>query len=57
MHRSPAPPSTVSSSKNPGTINEDRYEGGWIVEIDVTDAGAVDKLLTAAKYQELTKQA
>ncbi|MGW8747593.1 glycine cleavage system protein H [Streptomyces sp. NPDC055794] len=28
--------------QNPGTINEDCYEGGWIVEIDVTDAGAVD---------------
>ncbi len=41
---------------NPGTVNDDPYGDGWLVEIDLTDAGELDGLLDPAAYQELTDQ-
>ncbi|MGW4725441.1 glycine cleavage system protein GcvH [Streptomyces sp. NPDC004291] len=41
---------------NPGTVNDDPYGDGWLVEIDLTDAGELDDLLDPAAYQELTDQ-
>jgi glycine cleavage system H protein len=37
----------------PELLNSDPYGEGWIVEIDVTDAGVLDTLLDAAGYREL----
>jgi glycine cleavage system H protein len=39
----------------PELINTDPYGAGWIVQIEPTDRAAVDGLLDAARYQELTK--
>jgi glycine cleavage system H protein len=39
----------------PELINNDPYGAGWIVQIEPADRAAVDGLLDAAKYRELTK--
>jgi len=39
----------------PELVNGDPYGDGWIVEIAPTDAGAVDGLLDAAAYGQLTQ--
>ncbi len=41
-------------SGSPESINSDPYGGGWICEIEVTSAGAVDDLLSADAYRDLT---
>ena len=38
----------------PDLINSDPYGKGWLVELAVADAAAVDALLTPADYTELT---
>jgi glycine cleavage system H protein len=50
---------TVSKVNNvlddsPELINSDPYGEGWIVEINIADASALDGLMDAAAYQELT---
>jgi glycine cleavage system H protein len=40
----------------PELINSDPYGEGWIIELSVADAGALDGLLDAAAYQELTEK-
>lgn len=35
----------------PELVNNDPYEGGWLFELRVADAAAVDALLDAAAYQ------
>ena len=50
---------TVSKVNNalddsPELINSDPYGEGWIVEINIDDASALDGLMDAAAYQELT---
>jgi glycine cleavage system H protein len=42
--------------ENPELINSDPYGEGWILELTVADTGAVDALLDAAAYQELTEK-
>jgi glycine cleavage system H protein len=39
----------------PEEINTDPYGAGWLVEIAPSDPAAVDGLLTAAAYRELTE--
>jgi glycine cleavage system H protein len=39
----------------PEVINTDPYGAGWLVEIEPADRAAVDGLLDAAGYQDLTK--
>jgi glycine cleavage system H protein len=39
---------------NPELINSDPYGEGWIVEINTDDTSALDALMDAAAYQELT---
>jgi glycine cleavage system H protein len=48
--------SAVNSAldENPELINSDPYGEGWIAEIDTEDASALDELMDAAAYQELT---
>ncbi len=41
---------------SPELINSDPYGEGWIIELSVADAGALDGLLDAAAYQELTEK-
>lgn len=38
---------------NPSTINEDPYEKGWIVKIEMTNPDELDELLDAEAYGEL----
>ncbi|HEX2771415.1 MAG TPA: glycine cleavage system protein GcvH [Micromonosporaceae bacterium] len=42
-------------SDAPETINRDPYGDGWLVEIRPDDPAALDGLLSAAAYQELTE--
>ena len=37
----------------PESVNEDPYEGGWMIKIKMSDASEMDKLLTADAYKEL----
>jgi glycine cleavage system H protein len=39
---------------HPELINSDPYGDGWIAEIAIEDPGAVDQLLDAAAYAQLT---
>ncbi|MEV2242288.1 glycine cleavage system protein GcvH [Micromonospora sp. NPDC049891] len=39
----------------PEVINSDPYGAGWLVEISVSDPAAVDGLLSADAYRELTE--
>jgi glycine cleavage system H protein len=39
----------------PELVNEDCYEGAWMIAVAPSDAGEVDKLLDAAGYTELLK--
>jgi glycine cleavage system H protein len=40
----------------PELINGEPYGGGWMLEIELDDASAVDGLLSAEDYQELTEK-
>lgn len=37
---------------NPALINEDPYDKGWLIKVRPSDAGQLDKLLTAADYDK-----
>jgi glycine cleavage system H protein len=38
-------------SEDPGLINRDCYQKGWIAKIDISDMGETENLLTADEYQ------
>jgi glycine cleavage system H protein len=38
-------------SDTPETINEDPYEEGWMIQIEVSDPKELEALLDAASYQ------
>ena len=40
---------------NPALVNEDPYGDGWLIEVDATDLAALDELMDAAAYRELTE--
>ena len=40
-----------SLDQTPELVNSDPYEAGWLFEVDVADAAAVDDLMDAATYQ------
>jgi len=42
--------------ETPELINSDPYGEGWIVEINADDVTALDALMDAAAYQELTEK-
>lgn len=37
----------------PELVNEDPYGKGWIIKVELADAGQVDELLSAADYKQL----
>ena len=37
---------------SPEAINEDPYEGGWMVKVRLSDVSEVDTLMDSAAYQE-----
>jgi glycine cleavage system H protein len=39
-------------STGPEAINEDPYEGGWMVRVRMSDPSEVDSLMDAAAYEE-----
>ena len=39
-----------SEGDNPGLINEDPYEGGWIVKIKISDESELEALMDHATY-------
>ena len=42
--------------KSPELINTDPYGQGWLVVIELTDAGEVDQLMDAAAYRDLVAE-
>ena len=41
---------------NPEFVNESPYEKAWMVIIEPSDSGAVEKLMTAEQYEEMTNE-
>ena len=39
---------------SPETLNSDPYGAGWLVKIEISNAGEVAQLLSAADYEEIT---
>jgi glycine cleavage system H protein len=39
----------------PEGVNDDPYERGWMVEIEMSNPAEANELLSAAQYEELTK--
>ena len=44
-----------SLQDEPEKVNNDPYDGAWMIRIRITNAGEVDSLLTAAEYEDYTK--
>jgi len=40
--------------KSPEIINKEPFSGGWLIKVQLADAGEVEKLLDAAAYDKLT---
>lgn len=38
----------------PEVVNDDPYGDGWMIEIEIEDAGEVDDLMDADEYEEVT---
>lgn len=38
---------------NPGVVNADPYQGGWIIKIKLTDSAQLDDLLDAEGYKAI----
>ncbi|HYY41387.1 MAG TPA: glycine cleavage system protein GcvH [Pyrinomonadaceae bacterium] len=36
-------------------VNKDPYGAAWMIKLRISDMGAVDKLMTAAEYEDYTK--
>ncbi len=43
-------------SDAPETINEDPYEEGWMIQVEVADAGELASLLDAAGYKKFLQE-
>jgi glycine cleavage system H protein len=41
-------------SSDPGLVNRDPYEGGWMIKVKSSDAAEMGKLLDAAEYMKRT---
>ena len=57
-----APVSGAVSSANkeleaqPELVNQDPYGKGWLVELDISDTGELDALMSAEKYAEFIRE-
>jgi len=52
---------TITETNNevveaPEIINEDCYEAGWMIKVELADASGVDDLLDAAAYEKLVSE-
>ena len=45
-----------SLADEPETVNSDPYGAGWMVRVQMSNPGEVDSLLTAAEYEDFTKE-
>ncbi|NOJ97455.1 glycine cleavage system protein GcvH [Corallococcus sp. CA049B] len=43
-------------TEEPETLNTDPYGDGWLVEVELSDAGELSNLLDADAYEKLTKE-
>src|SRR5512140_2691812 len=43
-------------SDAPETINEDPYEEGWMIQVEISDAKELESLLDAAGYQKFLQE-
>jgi glycine cleavage system H protein len=43
-------------SDAPETINEDPYEEGWMIQVELSDPGELGELLDAAGYQKFVEE-
>ena len=56
------PVSGVVSEQNeslqdePEAVNTDPYDKGWMIRVKMSNSGEVDSLLTAAEYEDFTKE-
>ena len=41
-------------SKNPGLVNSDPFDKGWMIKVRVSDRASLDKLLSADEYTRKT---
>jgi glycine cleavage system H protein len=41
---------------SPEFVNESPYEKAWMIVIEPSDAGEIDNLMTAEKYEEMVKE-
>ncbi|CRK81576.1 glycine cleavage system protein GcvH [Neobacillus massiliamazoniensis] len=41
---------------SPEFVNESPYEKAWMIVIEVSDSSELDQLLSAEKYEEMTKE-
>jgi glycine cleavage system H protein len=44
-----------SLNDEPEKVNQDPYGSGWMIRVEMSNAGEVDSLLTAAEYEDFTK--
>jgi glycine cleavage system H protein len=44
-------------AQHPEHVNRDPYGAGWLITIEMADAGEIAKLLTAPQYEEFVKTA
>ena len=40
----------------PEAVNEDPYDEGWLIEIEMSDAKQADELMSAAEYREFVAE-
>lgn len=41
---------------NPGAVNSDAFGEGWMIKVEITELGALDKLMDAEAYQAMLDQ-
>jgi glycine cleavage system H protein len=41
-------------TNNPGLVNKDSYQAGWMIKVEVTDPSQVTKLLSEEQYLQKT---
>ncbi|MGH9960391.1 MAG: glycine cleavage system protein GcvH [Pyrinomonadaceae bacterium] len=46
----------TSLQDDPEQVNEDPYGEGWMIRVRMSSPGEVDGLLSAAEYEDLTKE-